>query len=95
MNLTKQKILHYSLIFKVLANPIRLSVINLLNENQELTVNEICKNLKCEQSLISHNLINMKNRGLLVTQKKGANVYYSLKDKSLINIITCLSKCKL
>jgi len=95
MNLTKQKILHYSLIFKILGNPIRLSVINLLNENQELTVNEICKNLNCEQSLISHNLINMKKRGILVTQKKGANVYYSLKDASLINIITCLSKCKL
>lgn len=81
-------------ILKTIAHPTRLAIIDVLNRNQQLQVNEICKILDLEQSIVSHHLINMKIKGLLRATKSGNCVFYSLKEQNLIEIITCVSNCK-
>jgi DNA-binding transcriptional ArsR family regulator len=49
--------------------------------------------LGCEQSLLSHHLINMKLKGILSSQKEGQNVYYSLKEREVTKLITCVENC--
>jgi ArsR family transcriptional regulator len=80
-------------ILKCIGHPARLAIIELLSERKEITVNEICHELGMEQSLISHHLVNMKIRGLLSSRKEGINIYYALKERNLLTIITCVQKC--
>jgi DNA-binding transcriptional ArsR family regulator len=80
-------------ILKTIAHPTRLAIIDILNQHQQLPVNEVCKLLKGEQSVISHHLINMKLKGLLSASKSGNQVYYSLIEPNLLQIITCVNNC--
>ena len=80
-------------ILKTIAHPTRLAIIDILDQYQQLPVNEVCRLLKGEQSVISHHLINMKLKGLLTASKSGNQVYYSLKEHNLLQIIACVSNC--
>lgn len=80
-------------ILKTIAHPTRLAIIDLLDEHQQLPVNEVCRLLDTEQSVISHHLINMRTRGLLKASKSGNSVLYSLKEQNLTKIMNCVNNC--
>jgi ArsR family transcriptional regulator len=80
-------------ILKTIAHPTRLAIIDLLDKYHQLPVNEVCKYLGTEQSVISHHLINMRTRGLLKASKSGNSVLYSLKEQSLTQIMNCVNNC--
>ncbi len=80
-------------ILKTVAHPVRLAIIHLLENDQALSVSEICESLQSEQSLVSHHLINMKLRGILRSTKDGQSVIYSLKEKDVSKLITCIENC--
>lgn len=81
-------------ILKAVAHPIRLAVIELLSKNEKMGVLEIGALLQCEQSLMSHHLINMKLKGILGSTKEGLNVYYWLKEKEVTKLISCIENCE-
>ncbi len=89
----KSKFEKAAYILKTIAHPTRLAVIQLLERKGRLGVNEICKRLDCEQSLISHHLSNMRIKGLLSAERNGTTIYYSLKEKELLKIISAIDKC--
>lgn len=94
MEYLDNKILEKSaFILKAIAHPIRLAIIFLLSNNEKLAVTEICKKINCEQSLASHHLNNMKLKGILESKKKGLNIFYSLKEKEIMNMLKCIEKC--
>lgn len=80
-------------ILKTIAHPLRLSIVEQLTENAELSVSQLCTVLEAEQSLVSHHLQNMKLKGLLKSRKEGVSIFYSLKEKGLTEIIRCVEKC--
>ncbi len=80
-------------ILKAVAHPMRIAVIELLNIHEKMGVNEICNSLNCEQSLMSHHLINLKLKGILGSTKDGLNVYYWLKEKEVAKLINCIENC--
>lgn len=83
-------------ILKTIAHPLRLEILEALEQDEPLAVSEIQSRLdSVEQSLLSHHLIKMKDKGILNSQKQGMNVYYSLKDRHILNIFDCLGNCKL
>ncbi|AQG81565.1 ArsR/SmtB family transcription factor [Spirosoma montaniterrae] len=82
-------------VLKAVAHPLRIKIIQILHENNELTVSAIYKNLKAEQSLISHHLINMRDKGILGIRRSGKNIYYFLVDNSVAEIIDCIYKSKM
>jgi ArsR family transcriptional regulator len=92
-NLTSEKLEKAAFILKTVAHPIRLGIISLLDEYEQLSVNQICEHLKCEQSLLSHHLTNMKIKGLLKADKQGVQVFYSLKERDLIKLLDCMENC--
>lgn len=91
--LNKAKLEKAAYILKAVAHPVRLAVIDLLSNHTQMSVNDICEALQCEQSLLSHHLINMKLRGILQSNKEGLNVYYSLKEKEITKLIACVENC--
>ncbi len=80
-------------ILKAVAHPIRLSILQLLDNEERLSVNEICERIKSEQSLTSHHLSNMKLKGILGSKREGQRVYYYLKLPALNNLLACLDTC--
>ncbi len=94
-NLDTEKLEKVSFILKAIAHPMRISIISLLVANEKLCVNEICDLLGSEQSLTSHHLSNMKLSGILGSVREGKNIYYFLKLKEVVTVITCMNKCEL
>jgi len=80
-------------ILKAMAHPLRISILNVLEENKSMTVTEIHLALGLEQSTASHHLGIMKDKGVLVSRRDGKNIYYSLRDEKLKNLLYCLSSC--
>ena len=58
-------------ILKTIAHPVRLEVLNILETYRELSVSDIQEKLSVtiEQSMLSHHLIKMKDKGILASQK--------------------------
>ena len=91
--LSPEKIEQGALILRAIANPVRLQILLLLGANEELTVSSICERLRTEQSSTSHHLINMKMKGILQSRRSGKNIFYSLKQREVLKILSCLEEC--
>ena len=78
---------------KAISQGTRLCVISLLAEQNELNVSQLVEELKCEQSLLSHHLTDMRAKGILNCRREGKNCYYSLKNKQIVQIIDCIRTC--
>ncbi|RKD19629.1 transcriptional regulator [Pelobium manganitolerans] len=92
-NLSQEKLEKAAFILKTVAHPLRLSIIDLLASEGPKSVNQIGEFLGCEQSLLSHHLANMKIKGLLKAEKKGVQVFYSLKETDLVKLLDCMENC--
>ena len=77
---------------KVIAHPTRLSILRLLKKEGSLSVSEIQTKLACdcEQSMLSHHLIKMKDKGVLKSDKSGKFISYSLVNDNICKIFDCM-----
>lgn len=72
----------YKIFFGTLANKNRLNIINSLRKETKC-VDEICKELKFNQTTVSHNLKRLQRCGFVFVEKKGRHRYYSLNKKTI------------
>ena len=73
--------------FRAMGDETRISILQLLQNNNELNVNDICKHLKKQQHQISHHLACLRNCGLVRARREGKMVFYSLNGRSRIRRI--------
>ena len=93
IEISTEKLEKASTMLKAMAHPMRVAILNLLNNGVRLTVSEIHTTLGIEQSTTSHHLGILKDKGVLKSERKGKNSYYFLKNENLKHIIDCLNKC--
>jgi DNA-binding transcriptional ArsR family regulator len=67
---------------KVFSNPNRLRILIHLRE-RDLCVHDLSALLDLSQSAVSHQLKELRNRGILDRRKEGRVVYYSLSEDGL------------
>ena len=77
---------HQARILKTIAHPQRLRIIQILTEQGEQTVSSLMQKVSftdtpAEQSLMSHHLIQMRDRGLLSVRRQGKNIYYGMSNE--------------
>src|SRR5260370_26784623 len=72
--------------FKALAHALRISILDALRGG-ELTVNEISQRFSVEPANASQQLAVLRNRNIVIARKEGANVYYSVSDKSIFKLL--------
>ena len=77
---------------KAVAHPIRIGILDLLEQSPELTVTEIYKALGCEQSLVSHHLSKMRDCGVVAYRRDGQSLYYYLQEPDLTSVLDCIRK---
>lgn len=82
----------FAKVLKTIAHPVKLDIMRILELNEPLDVSSICDYIgaKCEISMMSHHLSKMKDNGILVSEKKGKQVFYRLADRKILNIFKCM-----
>ncbi|MDO9511275.1 MAG: metalloregulator ArsR/SmtB family transcription factor [Bacteroidales bacterium] len=78
---------------RAIAHPMRIAIIEMLNDTAKMSVTEIYERLSIEQAAASHHLNILKTKGVLTSKREGKKIFYSLKNKTLNTIIECLDKC--
>ena len=78
---------------RAMAHPMRIAIIDLLHDGNQMSVTEIYKKLKIEQAAASHHLNILKNKGVLASRRDGKKIFYSIKNQVLTEIIDCINRC--
>ena len=65
------------------SNPIRLEILNLLRDTK-LSVTALISETTLTQANISQHLSIMKSKGIVTSERKGKNVYYTLVNAKII-----------
>jgi ArsR family transcriptional regulator len=75
--------------FKALAHPARIKMLEYLRQGEK-TAGEILEALNLEQSNGSQHLAVLRNRNIIVARRDGTNVFYSVRDPMLYQILDLL-----
>lgn len=78
-------------ILKGLAHPVRLRIVEALSK-KDMCVCEIAEMFNFDRTTISKHLALMKSFGILEDRKKGLNVYYTLRMRCLIPLLSCVER---
>ena len=78
---------------RAIAHPMRIAIIGLLEQNEQMNVTQIYESLSIEQASASHHLNILKTKGVLESRRSGKNTYYFLKHEALSQMIECLNRC--
>ena len=81
----------YHIFFKNLANGVKIDIIATLKE-KPMSVNELSKNLKIEQSKLSHALANLRFCNLVTSRQSGKKRIYSINKKTILPILRIIDK---
>jgi len=74
------------LVLRAVNHKLRQSMIFLLEENPKLTVTEIYVKLRLEQSVASQHLAILRKAGVVVTERDGKFIFYSLNHDRIAEI---------
>jgi len=74
-------------LFKVLGDPTRLRIVQLLLEH-EMCVTDIAEAMEMGQSAISHQLRVLRQARLVTFRKEGKTAWYSLNDDHVVTLIS-------
>ena len=74
-------------LFKGFADPTRVHILSLLQQQQELCVTDIAGKVEISQSAISHQLRILKQMHLIKFRREGKNLLYSLADDHVRTIL--------
>lgn len=70
-------------IYKILANPKRLEILNLL-KRREFAVEELVEILKLPKANVSQHLALLRHTRLVTVRRNGLNVYYKISDPKIV-----------
>ncbi len=71
--------------FRVLSEPIRLRIVNLLREGEK-SVTELTAELHTSQPNVSKHLKLLSESGILRREQRGNTVYYAIADRSIFQL---------
>ncbi|MCI8608869.1 MAG: helix-turn-helix transcriptional regulator [Firmicutes bacterium] len=72
--------------FKVVGDETRMKILCTVAQ-EELCVNDIAQAVEMTKSAVSHQLKLLKDEGLVKSRRDGKNMYYSLDDQHVVDIL--------
>lgn len=76
---------------KVLGHPIRLQILFLIN-SQEHTVGNLAEQCNIKNNVASEHLKLMQRCGFLESRKEGTQVFYSISENHVLDLLSCIEK---
>ena len=70
-------------IYKVLANPIRLEILNIL-KNRELTVEQLRRAINIRKANLAQHLAVLRPHHLVKMRRNGRNVFYTIAEPRIV-----------
>ena len=77
------------LVLRAVNHKLRQRIIDLLEDNETMTVTDIYIKLRLEQSVASQHLAILRRAGVVITERQGKFIYYSI-DRDRLNQIARL-----
>jgi ArsR family transcriptional regulator len=77
-------------IIKAMAHPTRLFIVDKLARSDERCVCELTEMVGVDMSTVSRHLALLKNAGIIVDEKRGAQVYYRLRVRCVLDFFQCV-----
>ncbi len=74
--------------FKLLSHPIRIRIVGLLIQNEEMDVSSLQESIGTAQSSVSNHLKLLKLQGVLTEHREGTHIYYALKSQRIKAVVT-------
>jgi ArsR family transcriptional regulator len=78
-------------IFQALAHPTRIAIVETLGSG-EMSAGQIIEELGIEQANASQHLSVLRSKQIVVNRKEGNQVFYSLRDPVLIEVLDILKR---
>lgn len=92
-NLTPEAVGKAADMLRTLAHPMRLRIVDALNAAGELPVGAITDYLGIAQAATSQHLNHMRRVGLIQSERRGKEVWYSIADQRPIALLNCICNC--
>lgn len=74
-------------LFKALAHPVRIRVLELLSESEERPVSELLAATGLEASHLSQHLSVLRRYNVVTSQRRGSSVHYRIASSSVIDLL--------
>ncbi len=71
------------MVLRAVNHKVRKRIMRFLDENNSMTVTEIYISMRLEQSVVSQHLSILRKAGVVITEKKGKYISYSLNEGKL------------
>lgn len=79
--------------FSAVTEPTRLQILFLLGEKGRLCVGDIASHFRISRPAVSHHLKILKDNNLVLGEKSGQEVYYSVAISNLVSKLRLLADC--
>ncbi|MFN7708475.1 MAG: ArsR/SmtB family transcription factor [Sphingobacteriia bacterium] len=80
-------------VLRAVSHPIRLAIIDVLDQRDSISVGELCGILSVEQRQLSHHLAKLREQRIVKTRREGQHVRYTLAERRITAIIPCIQAC--
>ena len=91
VNINNEKLQYSSEILRALAHPLRMKILEFIDQNETINVNKIYNTLKLEQSITSQHLRILRLSGLVITQRDGKFIHYSIDYDKIDNTVNAIN----
>ena len=77
-------------ILRALAHPLRMQILEFIDQNEMINVNKIYNTLNLEQSITSQHLRILRMAGLVTTERDGKFIHYAIDYSKLNNAVNAV-----
>ena len=85
--LSKQQATELMDLFKILGNDTRLYLLHAIVQAGEIAVMDLANVVGMKPQAVSNQLQRLADRGIINSRRNGNNVYYSIKDPCVVNLL--------
>lgn len=78
-----------ALVFRAVNNKLRQQLLHLIHDNKRITVTEIYVKLRIEQSVASQHLAILRRAGVVLTERQGKYIFYTINYQRLTHLHDC------
>ena len=91
VDINNDKLNEASETLRALAHPLRLKILEFIDQHQTINVNKIYNTMKLEQSITSQHLRILRIAGIVQTNREGKFIHYSIDYDKISKVLKALN----
>lgn len=91
VHINNEQLQESSEILRALAHPLRMRILSFIDKHKTINVNKIYNTLKLEQSITSQHLRILRLAGIVITQREGKFIHYSIDYPKIAGVLKAIN----